>query len=125
MSQNRLDPAVTAAGSMIVAALATGAAAFLAPSDLVGAPVRFASLSPAALYSVLTLGVLNAFAAYLIIYALIAAIGSARTSLVTYIIPAVGLLLGVLFLDEPLDLRLIAGAVLIVGSVAVVNRASG
>lgn len=41
--------------------------------------------------------------------------------MVTYAIPAVGLALGTAFLDEPFDQRLMAGAVIIVGSIGIVN----
>jgi len=36
-------------------------------------------------------------------------------------IPAVGLALGILFLDEPVAVRLLIGAIMIVGGIAVVN----
>lgn len=35
----------------------------------------------------------------------------------TYVIPAVGLTLGALFLGEPVDVRLLTGAAMIVGSI--------
>jgi len=70
----------------------------------------------------ITLGVLNTFVAYLIFYSIIARLGASRASMVTYAIPAVGLALGTVFLDEPFDLQLLAGAVMIVGSIGVGNR---
>ena len=39
--------------------------------------------------------------------------------MVTYVIPAVGLTLGAVFLDEPVDLRLLTGAAMIVGSIGI------
>ena len=48
-------------------------------------------------------------------------LGAARTSMVTYVIPVVGLLLGAMFLGEVIDLRLILGAALILASIAIVN----
>ena len=41
--------------------------------------------------------------------------------MVTYVIPAVGLALGALFLNEQVDGRLLLGAAMIMGSVAIVN----
>jgi drug/metabolite transporter (DMT)-like permease len=41
--------------------------------------------------------------------------------MITYVIPVVGLVLGALFLDEPVDARLIGGAALILGGIAIVN----
>ncbi len=41
--------------------------------------------------------------------------------MVAYSIPAVGIALGTVFLNEPLDGRLLAGAVMIVGSIGIVT----
>lgn len=119
--QNRLEPIVTAGGAMTVAAIITGSITFGAP--LVGGtpPLNIATLTPRVLGAVLTLGLINTFVAYLIYYSLIAALGAARTSMVTYVIPVVGILLGTIFLHEQIDARLIIGAVLIIGSIAIVN----
>jgi drug/metabolite transporter (DMT)-like permease len=119
--QNRLEPIVTAAGSMIVAATTTGLIAYLAPMLGGAAPVNWGVLTPRVLGAVLALGAVNTFGAYLIFYSLVAVLGAARTSMVTYIIPVVGLLLGALFLGEQVDSRLLFGALLIVGSIAMVN----
>ncbi len=64
---------------------------------------------------------MNTFGAYMIFYSLIAKLGAARTSMVTYLTPVVGLMLGAIFLGEIVDLRLIIGAIMIVGGVGVVN----
>jgi drug/metabolite transporter (DMT)-like permease len=45
--------------------------------------------------------------------------------MVTYVIPAVGLTLGALFLDEPVDVRLLTGAAMIVGSIGICSAATG
>lgn len=119
--QNRLEPIVTAAGAMIVAAITTGLIAYLSPPLGGAAPVSFGTLTPKVLSALLALGLLNTFGAYLIFYSLIATLGAARTSMVTYIIPVVGVALGALFLGEQVDLRLLIGAVLIIGSIAIVN----
>jgi drug/metabolite transporter (DMT)-like permease len=68
----------------------------------------------------LALGVFNTGVAGVIYYWLIQHVGSVRTSLVTYIMPTVGLLLGAVVLDEKLGLRALLGAGLIVGGVAMV-----
>jgi drug/metabolite transporter (DMT)-like permease len=54
-------------------------------------------------------------------YYLLHEIGPTRTTLVTYIFPLGGMILGVVFLDERLSGQLIAGAILIISSIAVVN----
>lgn len=67
------------------------------------------------------LGTLGSCVAYLIYYSLIQRVGSTRTTLVTYMMPVVGIVLGVLFLNEQLTLNLVAGAALVVAGVWVVN----
>lgn len=119
--QNRLEPIVTAAGAMTVAAITTGFIAHAVPTLAGAPPVNLDQLSPRVLASVLILGFFNTFGAYLIFYSLVATLGAARTSMVTYIIPAVGLALGAIFLGEAVDARLLIGAILIVGGIAIVN----
>jgi len=59
--------------------------------------------------------------AYQLYFYLIQSIGSTRASMVTYVMPVVGLALGILFLREPLTWQLALGMVLIVGAVWLVN----
>ena len=47
--------------------------------------------------------------------------GPTRASVVTYIFPIVGLLLGLIILSEPLDFGLLAGSGLIVAGIGVLN----
>lgn len=119
--QRKMEPVVVAAGTMTVAAAVSGVITLIAP--LVGgpAPTGLAELSPIVLGAVLALGLINTFGAYLIFYPLVAVLGATRASLVTYVIPVVGLALGALVLAEPIDLLLIVGAALIVGGIGVVN----
>lgn len=119
--QNRLEPIVTAGGAMTVAAIVTGFITFVGPLWGAPTPLMLGELTPRVLGATITLGLLNTFVAYLIYYSLIAALGSARTSMVTYVIPIVGILLGTMFLDEQVDLRLIIAAIMIIGSIAIVN----
>ena len=56
--------------------------------------------------------------AYLVLYRMLADYGSARTSLVTYLLPIFALAYGALILDEPLRLSALLGLVLILGGVA-------
>lgn len=119
--QNRLEPIVTAAGAMLVAAVITGLIAYGAPLWGGAAPVGVQQLSPRVLGALLALGLVNTFGAYLIFYSLVATLGAARTSMVTYVLPVVGLLLGAIFLDEPIDGRLLLGATLILSSIGISN----
>lgn len=68
------------------------------------------------------LGLIGSCLAYLLYFYLLSTVGATRTSIVTYVMPVIAVILGVLFLDEGLDWRLAAGLALILGGVAVVNR---
>lgn len=65
------------------------------------------------------LGAVGTGMAYIFYYSLIADIGAVRASLVTYLIPPVGIILGWLFLDESLGLTGLFGMLLIVLGIAV------
>jgi hypothetical protein len=67
------------------------------------------------------LGVLGSGVAYLAFFRLINRWGATRTTAVAYILPVVGIALGVVVANETVDLRVIAGTALIVGGVALVN----
>jgi drug/metabolite transporter (DMT)-like permease len=121
--QRRLEPIVAAAGAMTVTAAISGPIAYALPFVGGRAPVALARLTPGVLGAILTLGVLNTFIAYLIFYAIIETLGAGKASMVTYVIPAVGLTLGAIFLNEPVDLPLLAGAAMIVGSIGICSAA--
>jgi len=69
----------------------------------------------------LWLGILGSGVATILFYYLLHEIGPTRTSLVTYLLPVGGVILGVIFLDEHLSWQLLTGSVLIIGSLFVVN----
>jgi drug/metabolite transporter (DMT)-like permease len=119
--QHRLDPVVVAAGAMTVASVLSGMIAWMSPSLGGPAPISLEQLTPRVLGAVLALGLVNTFGAYLIFYPLVSVLGAARSSMVTYVIPVVGLVLGAIFLGEQVDLRLVIGAAMIVGGIAIVN----
>lgn len=74
------------------------------------------------LLAILVLGVLGTGLAYVINYALIATEGPTAASVVTYLVPAVAVGLGVTFLGEPIGPNLLTGAALILLGVALVRR---
>ncbi|MBL8045284.1 MAG: DMT family transporter [Anaerolineales bacterium] len=80
--------------------------------------------SPLAWFAVIWLGLLGSCLAYLLFFSLINAWGPTRASLVTYVFPVIGLLLGIVLLGEPADWRLFAGSALVVGGILVVNGRS-
>jgi drug/metabolite transporter (DMT)-like permease len=68
--------------------------------------------------SALALGLLGTGWAYVLYYRLIADIGATSASFVTYLIPIFGIALGAVVLGEDLGLNTIAGAVLVIGGIA-------
>jgi drug/metabolite transporter (DMT)-like permease len=96
-------------GSLIIATVA------YAPFALPRWPV---APSAGVLVAVLVLAVLCTAAAFLVMFALIAEVGPARMSLITYVNPVVAVSLGALVLHEPITIGLTLGFPLIlVGSV--------
>ena len=78
-----------------------------------------------AIFSMVWLGLLGSGLAYLALFRLLASWGATRTTLVAYVIPVVGITLGFLVLQEPIDGRLLIGTGLVVGGVALVNSRFG
>lgn len=72
-------------------------------------------------FALVWLGLLGSCVAYLLYFHLINAWGPTRASVVTYVFPVIGLLLGIIFLHEVADWRLIAGSALVVGGIVVLN----
>lgn len=91
-----------------------GAATLEAPVEIPQAPLTW--------LAVVWLGLFGSCAAYLVYFYLIQNVGATRTAQVAYLIALIGVVLGVVFLDERLDWRLAAGAVLILGGITVVSR---
>jgi len=71
--------------------------------------------------ALLWLGILGSGVAFILNYYLIHEIGPTRTTMVTYIFPLGGVILGVLFLHEQLGWQVLVGGALIVASLAVAN----
>jgi drug/metabolite transporter (DMT)-like permease len=72
--------------------------------------------------SILWLGLLGSCLAYILYFTVLQNWGATRTTLVTYLLPVVGVAAGVIFLNEALDWRLLAGGLLILSGVGVVLR---
>ena len=81
-------------------------------------------VSTEAWWSVIILGVLCTAAAFLVFFALIAEAGPSRTTVITFIAPAVALALGVVVLSEPLTWGILVGfPLVIIGSFLATRRA--
>ena len=71
--------------------------------------------------ALLWLGILGSGLAFLLVYYLIHEIGPTRTSMVTYLFPLGGVILGVTFLREQLTWQLITGTLFVIASLVVAN----
>jgi len=76
-------------------------------------------------FSVVWLGVFGSGLAYILYFRLLGRWGATRTSLVAYLLPVYGIVLGFLVLREPVDVTLILGTTLVIAGVALVNSPWG
>jgi drug/metabolite transporter (DMT)-like permease len=100
-----LDPRGVSATALALATL------FLAPAALLDPPHEVPDA--AAIASIVVLGVVCSALAFVVFFALIVEAGATRAAVVTYINPAVAVLLGVTLLGESLGAASIAGLLLI------------
>lgn len=116
LTNRGLSPLTLTAAQLV---LATGILALALPfSGAIRSP------EPLAIAAVLTLGIIGTGLALIINFQLIATEGATAASVVTYLVPAVALLLGVLVLDEPATVALPLGALLILAGVALTRARS-
>ena len=69
--------------------------------------------------------ILGSGLAYLFVFRLFANWGATRTTLVAYLIPVVGIVLGYLVLAEPIDATIIVGTALVIAGIGLVNSRYG
>ena len=105
-----VSPLVTATAAILSGALV------LLPLALFPIPDEVPSAK--ALGSVAALGIAGTAVASIVLYRMLVAYGSARTTLVTYLLPPFALFYGVVFLDERVTLHALLGLILILGGVA-------
>jgi len=83
-------------------------------------PIIFPQL-PITWVALIWLGLLGSCIAYFIYFSLLHKIGPTRVSMITYIPPLVGMILGVVFLKEQFYWQSLLGALLILSGIAIVN----
>jgi drug/metabolite transporter (DMT)-like permease len=110
-----LAPLLAAAGQLIAGTL------LLLPAAVATTVQGGFNVNARQALAVVLLGVLGTGVAYVVSYRLIADVGPTRAAAVTYLIPIVAVTVGVVFLDEPFSLRLIAGGVLTVAGIAILG----
>jgi drug/metabolite transporter (DMT)-like permease len=113
--QGNVAPVVVAGITLATAAVVTG------PLALLDGFTPLDAVSTTTLISMLILGVVNTFVAYLFYYFVVRELGVSRASMVTYITPVVGVVLGALFLNEHVGLALLVGGGLIFAGIGIVN----
>jgi drug/metabolite transporter (DMT)-like permease len=111
-----LAPMIPAVFQVTFALLIVGALALL-----VERPWATATPDAQAWFSVIWLGILGSGMAYLAYFRLLSKWGATRTSLVAYLLPVVGIVLGAVVLQEPIGPSLIVGTALVIAGVALVN----
>jgi len=111
-----LAPMIPAVFQVTFALLIVGALALI-----VERPWETATPDAQAWFSVVWLGILGSGIAYLAYFRLLSKWGATRTSLVAYLLPIVGIVLGALVLQEPIGPPLVVGTVLVIAGVALVN----
>lgn len=110
-----IAPVALALGQLSLAAL------FALVASVLLEPWSANSFPPATILALLWLGLVGSMLAYILYFFVLQQWGATRTTLVTYLVPAVGLTAGILILNEPVDWRLIAGGALILSGVGSVN----
>jgi drug/metabolite transporter (DMT)-like permease len=98
-------------GPVLATTAYIGATVVLLPLGIAQAPHRWPGREPVA--AVLALVLLGTVLAQLLWFRLLAGHGSARSTLVSYLLPAVALVYGAVFLSEPLNLAKVGGFALI------------
>jgi drug/metabolite transporter (DMT)-like permease len=78
-----------------------------------------------AILAIVWLGLLGSGAAYLVFFRLLGRWGATRTSLVAYLLPVYGIVLGAVVLGEAIDAGLLIGTALVIGGIALVNARWG
>jgi len=110
-----LSPYRLAAGQLIAGAVIAAAAL-----PFLGAPLPH--WRPDAMIAVAILGAVGTGLAYLINYRLIIDEGASATSIVTYLMPIVSVVLGAVALHELIPLNVIAGMMVVLAGVALARR---
>jgi drug/metabolite transporter (DMT)-like permease len=107
----------------VAAQLAMGGVFLTAAAfPLEGPPPSVAELSPIVTAALLALGLLGTGVAFIIYFTLIGRVGATNASMVTYIVPIVGLAAGALFRGERFGPNVFVGAAILIAGVYLAQR---
>jgi drug/metabolite transporter (DMT)-like permease len=107
---SHLPPTQIALGTMLTASV------LIAPLGLAQLPGTSVGWKP--LVSVVVLGVVGTAFAYILYFEIVRGAGASRAILVTYLVPALALGYGAVFLDEEVTIAAVAGLALVLAGVA-------
>lgn len=110
---------VPGAGTQLLLGAVVINAAALVTDGLPPAPT---DIPAAAALSLLALGLLGTGVAFLIFYRLIGTVGATNASMVTYLVPIVGLISGAIVRGERFGLNVLVGAAVLIGGVYLAQR---
>ena len=114
------NPLLISAGSTFMAMLMT--VGLWITSVATGTPISdTTALETETVLSVVTLVVVHSFIAFSLVFYVIRELGVTRASMMAYLIPLISLLLGAIFLDEVLDVRVLLATGMILSSLAIAN----
>jgi len=109
-------PAVTACGQVIMSSLMMVPVALVAEDPLSGAMPGFMTWA-----AIVALGIVSTAFAYILYFHILKVAGATNVLVVTFLVPVSAIVLGVLFLDEVLLVRHLAGMLLIGLGLAVMD----
>ena len=115
LARRGMSPITLSACQLLVAAALL---AIALPVSGAGAP----QVSAASLASLIILGVLGTGVAYVLNYQIITSEGATVAATVTYLLPVVAIVLGVLVLRETVTITVLAGIALVLAGVALTRR---
>jgi drug/metabolite transporter (DMT)-like permease len=118
LARRGMSPVTLSACQLLVAAAVLAAAL---PLSGAGAP----QVSAASLGSLVVLGVLGTGVAYVLNYQIITSEGATVAATVTYLLPVVAIVLGVVVLGETVTITVLGGIALVLGGVALTRRTEG
>ncbi|MDZ4671424.1 MAG: DMT family transporter [Phototrophicales bacterium] len=121
MAHHKLPPLITSTSTFVVGA--SSALVLMIIEPLLGgrAFTAYTELDNDVLFAILGLGFVNTFIAYTFFYYIIKELGAFRATMVTYVVPAVGLILGWLILNEKVSITMFLGAGLIFVGIGIIN----
>ncbi|GGE61195.1 DMT family transporter [Priestia taiwanensis] len=112
---NGVQPLLVAFGQQI------GASFLLIPFTLFHLPTSASTITPTVVWSVVCLALLCTAIGYLLYFYLITSVGPTKALSVTFLVPLFGMIWGVVFLNEQINIGMIAGLMVILISIFLIS----